>query len=86
MVGSPFVPKGLNDGSLARSAWKRGEAVPPRRVRSDLLPVFRRGRGVDVLLVCVVETQKRRDQITPFPTGRVSHGDFPGISCQAIIM
>jgi hypothetical protein len=40
VVGSTFVPKGLNDGSLARSAWKRGEAVPPRRVRSDLLPVF----------------------------------------------
>jgi hypothetical protein len=32
----PIVPEGLNEGSLARSAWKGGRTDPSRRERYDL--------------------------------------------------
>jgi len=34
-----IVPEGLNEGSLARSAWNRAKMIPSRRVRYDRLAV-----------------------------------------------
>jgi hypothetical protein len=37
---SAFVPEGLSDSSLARSAWKCAAMNPSRRVRSELMPLI----------------------------------------------
>jgi hypothetical protein len=70
-----FVPEGLHEGSLARSAWKRAiRAI--RRERCDRVGASgysmpgKRSRTIDKI-----------DQTVP--TGRVFFSLVPGTSCQA---
>ena len=67
-----IVPEGLNEGSLARSAWNCAKMIPSRRVRYDRSAVKSFSRQTTGIA-----------QLTPFPTGRIVLADCPGTSCQA---
>ena len=78
------VPEGLNDSSLARSAWRAGREDPSRRVRCDAKLWPR------VLLVYRPTENSTRawyeTLIIPYPPGRILSASFPGTSCQATII
>jgi hypothetical protein len=58
-----FVPEGLDEGSLARSAWKRGiSTVPSRRVRYD--------RAIVAAIRIRKTLSYRRYELHTVPTGR----------------
>jgi len=61
-----IVPKGLNDGSQARSAWECESMNPSRRARYEMEPLTyhfpERGSWT---------TNRARPLVTPFPTGRI---------------
>jgi len=69
-----FVPKGLDEGSLARSAWKIGRYNPSRRERYEL---------GDTACSPPKINEPHRQTIIPYPTGRNHFCAIPGISCQA---
>jgi len=70
-----FVPKGKNEGSQVRSAWKSGHCEPSRRVRFDGLRfrIYNLAKG-DVWTRRKRALKKGRppsgQPIIPFPTGR----------------
>jgi hypothetical protein len=72
-----FVPKGLDEGSLARSAWKIGRYNPSRRERYEL---------GDTACSPPKIKEPHRQTIIPYPTGRNHFCAIPGTSCQATLV